>query len=67
MVLILHFLRDDSVTFELRLEWHRKEFDLVIAELWVPEVKNEVDSCAGTIIPSLVIKRIIKDDAFVLY
>ena len=66
MIFILHLLRDDPVSFQLRLEQHGEELNLVVGQLRVPEVKYQVDSCLTAIVPCLVIEAIVEDYALIL-
>lgn len=66
MVIILNLLRYLFISFELCLQEHREKLDLVVCQLGMPEVKDEVDSCGISVIPSLMVKRIVEDNAFVL-
>ena len=66
MVFILNLLRKEPLTLQFRLEQHRKEFDLVIRQLRVPEIEDQVDSSLLAIVPGFMIKRVVEDNALVL-
>ena len=67
MVIILNACWKDAVALKLWLEQHLEEFHFVIGQLWVPEVKDEIDACASAIVPGFMIERVVKDDALILH
>ena len=67
VVVVGHFCAENTITFQLRLEEHREELNFVIGQFRVPEVNNQINSRACTVVPRLVVKWIVEDDALILH
>ena len=66
MVLISDMLTRHFLALEFCLQDDLEKFDFRISEVRVPKVHNQIDASLFTLIPRLVIERVVKDDALTL-